>query len=229
MTLDSELEILALREKGLTSKEIARKLGWKTSQVNSVIKANAKKITTSRADTGDISPVAQCLVNTNCTQRLFNNQTVSETEIGGLGMVLVSRSTGYNRFVVCSYLVDYWCLGLKDTMGEKKFNDNIKYQQFLNTVYRGFSDGYEEITLEQAQAIIYGAITYALELGFKPHKDFEKTQSHLGIWNGQPKLTFGHEGKPYFIQGPYDNATQIMQTLRRNVGEGNFDYLVGLS
>jgi len=142
-------------------------------------------------------------------------------------MVVVARTTGYKRFVVCSYLIDYWCLGLKDTRGEQKLND-IKYKQFVEMAYRGFPDGYQEITLEQAQAIVYGAIDYAAELGLKPHKDFQQTSSHLGSWNGQPKLTFGKEGKPYFISGPYDNTTQILQTLRKNVGEGNFHYMVGI-
>ena len=227
MTSDLESEILALRDKRLTPKQIARKLGLKVSQVNSVIKASAEQTAIARAETGELAPVAQCLVNTNCALRLLEAQAIDEHDIGGLGMVLVARTTGYKRFVVCTYMVDYWCLGLKDTMGEKKLNDT-KYQQFLNMAYRGFPDGYCEIALEQAQAIVYGAIDYAAELGFKPHKDFQKTKNHLGSWNGQPKLTFGRQGKPYFIEGPYDNAAQIMHTLRKNVGEGNFDYLIGL-
>ena len=227
MTSDLESEILALRSKKLTPKQIARKLGLKASQVNSVIKASAEQTAITRAETGKLAPVAQCLVNTKCAELLLEEQTLDESGMGGLGIVLVARTTGYKRFVVCTYMVDYWCLGLKDTMGEKKLND-IKYQQFLKTVYRGFPDGYCEIALEQAQAIVYGAIDYAADLGFKPHKDFQKTKNHLGTWNGQPKLTFGRQGKPCFIEGPYDNGTQIMQTLRKNVGEGNFNYFRGL-
>ncbi|WP_019503304.1 hypothetical protein [Pleurocapsa sp. PCC 7319] len=227
MTSDLESEILVLRDKRLTSKQIARKLGLKVSQVNSVIKASAEKTAIARASTGELAPVAQCLVNTKCAELLLEEPTLDESGMGGLGIVLVARTTGFKRFVVCTYMVDYWCLGLKDTMVEKKLND-IKYQQFLKTVYRGFPDGYQEIALEQAQAIVYGAIDYAKSLGLKPHKDFQKTKNHLGSWNGQPKLTFGRQGKPYFIEGPYDNGTQIMQTLRQNVGEGNFDYLIGL-
>jgi len=228
LTMASELEseILALRDKRLTPKQIARKLGLKVSQVNSVIKASAEETALSRAESSELAPVAQCLVNTDCAERLLRGRTVDD-EVGGLGMVLVARTTGYKRFVVCTYLVDYWCLGLKDTMGEKKLND-IKYQQFLNMAYGRFPNGYSEITLEQAQAIVYGAIDYAAELGFKPHKDFQKTKNHLGVWNAQPKLTFGREGKPYFIEGPYDNTAQILRTLRENVGEGNFHYLMGL-
>ncbi len=227
MTSDSESEILALRSKGLTSKQIARKLGLKASQVNSVIKTSAEKIAIARAESGELAPVAQCLVNKNCAERLLSDHEFESQDIGGLGMVLVARTTGYKRFVICSYLIDYWCLGLKDTIGERKMNDT-QYSQFLNTAYRGFPEGYQEITLEQAQAIVYGAIAYAAELGFKPHKDFKKTQEHLGNWNGQPQLTFGNNGKPYYVEGPYDNTTQIMQTLRKNVGEDNFTYLIGL-
>ncbi len=227
MTSDLESEILALRDKKLTPKQIARKLGLKVSQVNSVIKASAEKTAIARAETGELAPVAQCLVNTNCAERLLEAQAIDEHDVGGLGMVLVARTTGYKRFVVCTYMVDYWCLGLKNTMGEKKLNDT-KYQQFLNMAYRGFPDGYCEITLEQAQAIVYGAIYYADSLGLKPHKDFQKTKNHLGSWSGQPKLTFGRQGKPYFIAGPYDNSERIMQTLRQNVGEGNFDYFIAL-
>ena len=227
MTSDWESEILALRSKGLTSKQIARKLGLKTSQINSVIKTNAEQTAITRGKSGELAPVAQCLVNSNCAERLLSDQELDEQDVGGLGMVVVARTTGYKRFVICSYLIDYWCLGLKDTIGERKMND-IKYRQFLDMAYQGFPDGYQEITLEQAQAIVFGAINYAAELGLKPHKDFQKTKKHLGTWNGQPKLTFGHEGKPYFIAGPYDNTTQIMQTLRKNVGEENFHYLIGL-
>ncbi|MBE9044910.1 DNA-binding response regulator [Pleurocapsales cyanobacterium LEGE 10410] len=227
MTSALESEILALRDKRLTPKQIARKLGLKVSQVNSVIKTSAEKTAITRAETGELAPIAQCLVNTRCAELLLEEQTLDDSGMGGLGIVLVARTTGSKRFVVCTYMVDYWCLGLKDTMGEKKLND-IKYQQFLNMVYRGFPDGYQEITLEQAQAIVYGAIDYANNLGFKPHRDFQKTKNHLGTWSGQPKLTFGRQGKPCFVQGPYDNGTQIMQTLRQNVGEGNFNYLMGL-
>ena len=227
MTSEIESEILALRSKRLTPKQIARKLGLKVSQVNSVIKASAEETAIARAETGELAPVAQCLVNTNCAELLLEGQSLDEQGMGGLGIVLVARTTGYKRFIVCTYMVDYWCLGLKDTMGEKKLND-IKYQQFLNMVYRGFPEGYQEITLEQAQAIVFGAIDYATKLGFKPHKDFQKTKNHLGSWDGQPKLNFGRDGKPCFIEGPYDNGTEIMRTLSKNVGEGNFNYFVGL-
>ena len=50
MTSDLESEMLALREKGLTPKQIARKLGLKVSQVNSVIKAAIKAYNEGQAE-----------------------------------------------------------------------------------------------------------------------------------------------------------------------------------
>ncbi len=201
MTSDLESEILALRSKKLTSKQIARKLALKISQVNSAIKASAQKDALAKADSNELPPVAQCLVNNKCVELLLQNKGDKKDRFGGLGIVLVSRDIGYERFVVCTYMVDYWCLGLKDTIGEKKLN-GIKYQQFRNKVYQGFSGEYQEISLKQAQAIVFGAIAYAESLGFKPHRDFRKTKKHLGIWDGQPQLTFGRDGKPFFIEGP---------------------------
>ena len=64
MTSGLESEILALRSKGLTSKQIARKLGLKASQVNLTIKTNAEQTAIARAKFGELAPVAQCLDST---------------------------------------------------------------------------------------------------------------------------------------------------------------------
>lgn len=69
---------------------------------------------------------------------------------------------------------------------------------------------------------------YAVQLGFSPHSDFEKTRSHLGEWSGEPKIHCGRNGKPFYVSGPYDNPMKILKTLREKVGEGNFDYLMGM-
>ena len=42
-----------------------------------------------KAENGELAPIAQCLVNSNCAQRLLRGETVEEYEVGGLGLVLV--------------------------------------------------------------------------------------------------------------------------------------------
>ena len=82
MTSQPESEILLLREKGLTPKEIARKLSLKPSQVNTIIKSSATQTAIAKAESGELAPIAQCLVNTNCAQRLLRGETVEEYEVG---------------------------------------------------------------------------------------------------------------------------------------------------
>jgi AbrB family looped-hinge helix DNA binding protein len=42
---------------------------------------------------------------------------------------------------------------------------------------------------------------------------------------GSSDVTFGRDGKPYYINGPRDDTYGTMAKLRRAVGDGNFDYL----
>ena len=72
------------------------------------------------------------------------------------------------------------------------------------------------------------AIGYARGLGFEPHADFVKAAGHLGEWDGVCDLEFGRDGMPMYIEGPHDDTWRITHTLRQNVGDGNFHYLVGM-
>jgi len=229
--MEKEQEVLLLREKGLTPKEIARKLALKVSVVSEILRASAEQNTLSKAESGELAPIAECFVNSNCPKHLLLNQNDEPTEeYGGengcIVLVWVARTSGYERYEVCTYLVDHCCLGLKDTIGIRRFN-GIKYREFLEVFYRQ-SNGYREISLEQAQAIVLGAVEYAKGLGLEPHKDFEQTRSHLGKWENPIQLKFGQDGKPFYFQGPYDDTNKILKALRENVGEGNFHYVVGL-
>lgn len=42
-------------------------------------------------------------------------------------------------------------------------------------------------------------------------------------------LEFGKDGQPFYISGPYENPDKILKTLRENVGEGNFHYVISTS
>ncbi len=78
-----------------------------------------------------------------------------------------------------------------------------------------------------AHRIIYGAIEYAKDIGFEPHKDFklsrfvldEPTEVDLSC-----QAEFGKDGKPFYIAGPDDNADYISNELSKRIGEGNFHF-----
>jgi hypothetical protein len=223
MQPEQEQEILNLRDRQLTPKQIARKLGLKASEVSTFLISHAEQTALASAEKGELLPVAQCLVDVNFANALLRDET---TEAGGLGLVMVTRSKGYNRFVATTYLIDYWCLGLKDTIPPRNCNDS-QYKNLIENSYSPFL-GYEEISLEQAQALVWGAIAYAKKLGFEPHRDFEQSKAHLGESTSEIGLKFGRNGKPCYVEGPYDNTKKIINTLKNSVGEGNFNYLFGM-
>ena len=232
MTPEQQQEIINLRVQKLTPKQIARKLGLKVAEVSAAIKEQAEQTTLTRVATGELNPVVECLVNASCAEKFLGNSATQESESdddmnGGLTIVSVTRQVGYNRLNVCTYMLDLWCLGVKDTIGPRQLN-RMKYLQFIEAVYHGFAEETQKITLEQAQTLVFSAVDYAGQLGFKAHPNFEKSRSHLGEWSGEPKIQCGRNGKAFYVSGPYDNPDKILKTLRENVGEGNFDYSLGI-
>jgi len=231
MTPEQEQEIIELRSKKLTPKLIARKLGLKVSEVSAFVKEQAKMGTIKLAAIGEVQPIIECLVNDSCLNYLLGNKrqrkAAEKSGTRGLGLVSVARTIGHDKLTVCTYLVDYWCLGVKDVTGPRKLNDR-KYQELLARSFGLFHEDSHQISLTEAQAIVLGAVNYAQELGLSPHKDFEKGgREHLGEWNGEPQLTFGYKGEPFYVSGPHDNPERIIKTLTDTVGEGNFDYMLG--
>lgn len=240
MNSEQQQAIASLRALNLSPKQIARKLGIPPSLVTAVIKQQAEQAAIERAAAGELEPVVECLVNADCVRTLLPNENErssnlvlsnapeqAEESFTSLALVAVTRSSAYNRFTVCTYLVDPWCLGIKDAAGPRKLNQ-VEYKQFIEYAYQSFSDPAEKITLEQAQAIVFSALEYAESLGFSPHRDFFQARPHLGQWSGQIRIQCGRDGKPFYMSGPYDNSRRIIDTLTHSVGEGNFDYLLNL-
>jgi hypothetical protein len=226
MTPEQATEILRLRDAKVAPKQIARQLGLRPAEVSAFIRDHAEEAYLEKARSGELQPVQACLVNQGAAQRLLTQKRSKKSQgPEGLCQVIVARQD-HNRLLVGSYLVDHWCLGVKDLITPRKMGTR-EFQLFVESCEGRFEEPFVEITLEQAQAIVYGAVDYARSLGFEPHRDFNtKTQIHLGL---RPEtlisIEFGKDGQPFFICGPNDNADRVIKMLRASVGEGNFHYL----
>jgi hypothetical protein len=62
----------------------------------------------------------------------------------------------------------------------------------------------------------------------EPHRDLRRARRLLGSWEGPSAITFGRDGKPYYLNGPYEDPPRVIATLERTVGRGGFDYTVSL-
>src|SRR2546427_488901 len=80
---------------------------------------------------------------------------------------------------------------------------------------------------EDGRSIILGAIEYARQLGFEPHEDWKISGPIVeGEQPFKRTFTFGHEGKPFYIQGPKDDARKIMKRLGPLFERGEAHFLM---
>jgi hypothetical protein len=222
MTPEQEQEITRLRSRSLSPKQIARQLSLRPAEVTAFIQVQAQGTQLTR----ELPPLHHCLIDEEAAWHLLDRKSKKGKDNSrGLSQIFVTRRER-NNYLVCSYLVDYWCLGVKSTFGPRKM-DARKYETIVQQSYDTLDGDYREISLVQAQSIIFGAFDYADRLGLKPDPDFERSKIQLGQRPEQLiEIEFGQNGKPCYVNGPYDNSDKIIDTLRRSVGDGNFDYLM---
>jgi hypothetical protein len=225
---DERLErVRALRERGQTPKQIARALGIRPAAAARLVRDAA---IAAHAEAPEPA-VAGCWISPGWSTGLAVDEHADwplqedpDSGSEGLVAVLVAREHRYGKVSVCGYLADAYCLGVKNALGPEIMDDHG-----LRTFIRRFFDGYEgdplEAPIELAREVVFGSIEYARKLGFEPHPDFAAAAGHLGSWTGPGAITFGKDGRPLYISGPYDDPGPVIRTLERTVGPGNFDFV----
>lgn len=163
-------------------------------------------------------PIYECLVR-------------SDWEETKMTTVLVARNHTNGNITVCSYLVDLFCLGVKDSM--YLFNAPVQeYEEFKKKVSREMEMTEVDYTL--AHNIVYAAIEFAEEFGFKPHKDYESVTKFMLEEDTEDieliEIECGNYGKPLYIRGPFEDdakARRIIAQLEKNAGPGNYEDIDG--
>lgn len=224
-------QVRALRAQGHSPKAIARTLDVRPAQVAPLVRVIAKE----RKAVGP-EPGVDCWLSPGWSAGLavprgrgWPDRRSRGAEGSGLVGVLVARERPRDpgRVSVCGYLVDTYCLGIKDAVGPRTMSPD-EARRFLGLFFGAFDAAPVEAPLELARQLVWGAVAYARELGFQPHRDFAPVAGHLGRLDGPSVIGFGHHGKPHYIQGPYDDADRILRTLEDNLGAGNFHFTVEL-
>ena len=85
----------------------------------------------------------------------------------GVALVLVASPDGYNRVAVCGYLVDTWCLGVKNALGPKRMARR-DFEALKRVYFAQWASPGIPIPVELAQHLVLGAVEYARLLGFEP-------------------------------------------------------------
>jgi hypothetical protein len=166
-------------------------------------------------------PVHECLV----PEHLYET---------GLGTVIWARRTPQGAIAISAFIVDVFCLGVKNALFSI-----VSEQEYESTVKPRLIGAHEGRTFQNvhptcARKLIEGAIRYAEDLGFSPHRDYQRAKGIFGDVDAHAcptGFTYGHDGKPFYIRGPNESVAQakrITDQLQRKCGVGNFEYLVAL-
>jgi hypothetical protein len=218
-----------LRTAGRSPKEIARALGIPPAVAARLVRDLARTAAAARPE----PDVVGCWVSHGWSVGLSVDgdrdwpDAPRGDDRSGLVCVAVARRHKPQRLSVCGYLVDTYCLGVKNALGPDVMNDR-DLPTFLRMFFFAIEpDGTpQQTSIEHARHLVHGAVDYARGLGFEPHPDFATTAAHLGPWADSSSIRFGQDGTPLYVQGPHDNPSATIKTLTRTLGEGNFHYIV---
>ena len=127
--------------------------------------------------------------------------------------------------VVGGYLVDTYCLGVKDALPPRRLSER-RLPGFLRQYFGNYDDPSVAAPIELARHLVWGGVEYARGLGFEPHPDLRRVAGHLGPLTEPCAIGFGCDGKPTYVQGPFDDPVLVMRTLHRTVGRDDYHFAV---
>lgn len=159
-------------------------------------------------------PKGKCFVNNNW-------------EEAGMASVVVSRIRKDGKIAACIFLVDTYCLGVKDVIIQTKLTDD-EFDKMLNSVRGTFE--YKEISYVEAHNLILGAIEFAEEGGVSPSKEYEVAQYILDEDTDDIPIIeyeYGKDGKHLLVAGPTGRDIIHIKTLKEKLGD-DFDYVIPL-
>lgn len=149
-----------------------------------------------------------------------------DMETMGEGHVIVTRNHTGGKVSMAAYLVDIWCLGVKDSFYRLRMED-YEFYEFINQ----YKLGLRECSYDEAHNWVWGAIAFAEEAGIKPNKSFNVCQYMLDDDTDDVPLIeyeFGKNGKHVLVAKNNLEGSRYLALLKKNLGEGNYEYILRL-
>ena len=175
--------------------------------------ADASGALAQRVRRAKAAPLRSCLVQ----EGLFEH---------GAGMVVLTRKIGANRFALAGFLLDVFCLGVKDATFREADEEDL--ETFLTMAEAAAP--FEPVDPAYARKLVREAAAYARSLGLPLPADYAAVEPFFGDADADAcdvRFEFGHEGRPLYIPGPSDSATDVRRTLdllHRRLGADGFDF-----
>jgi hypothetical protein len=159
------------------------------------------------------APIQHCLL----TEGLFE---------AGMGTLILARGATPHLLASGVFLLDVFCLGIKDVMFESLERDEF-------TRYVEASDAGSplvSITPSDARKLLRSLAVWSQSIGCPPHRDFaavERLFGDVSADESEADFPFGRDGKPLYIPGPFESATLIrrrIEHLQKHLGSDGFEF-----
>ncbi len=196
-------------------KKLERKKAKKMAERRELARREAGGLA-SRIEQGAKAPILHCCV----ASTLFEQ---------GMGEVLISRQLSHGNVAFVIFLVDMYCLGVKDVVvdigPEAHYRKNVYEKLAARTTLTRMKP-------ECARKLVEGAVQYALDLELPPHADYRIARRIFGDISAEAcseEFTYGKDGKPLFVSGPYDDAAKcrrVVRLMEKHCGPGGSHYIM---
>lgn len=143
----------------------------------------------------------------------------------GMAQVFISRELPNGSVAFASFLIDRYCLGVKDCFADiaSRFEYDSRYLGKMR---------YRPATPETVRHLVEQAVEFAERNGLHPHPDYARVRQVFGDLDpaaANEQFEFGKNGKPFFINGPNDTPPRIraiLSTLNSTLGPDGFHYSI---
>jgi hypothetical protein len=144
----------------------------------------------------------------------------------GMGTVVLARGATSHHVALSSFLIDTFCLGIKNVMFESVDSEVFE-------IYMAATDAGSPIVSvdpSYARKLLRDLAAWSESIGFAPHPDFaavERVFGDVSVDTSDAVFRFGRDGKPVYIPGPNDTAHLIqrrIEQLQKYVGDDGFGF-----
>lgn len=159
------------------------------------------------------APIQRCLL----TEDIF---------VIGMGTLVLARGATSDRFVVSLFLIDVFCLGVKDVM--LRTIDRETLELYMNA--SAAASPMVPVDPSYARKLLRDLADWSQSIGFAPHQDFASVERAFGNVSADASdaaFRFGRDGRPIYIPGPSDTPALIrrrVEHLQKHLGDDGFGF-----
>jgi hypothetical protein len=159
------------------------------------------------------APIQHCLL----TQSVFEF---------GMGTLVLTRGATRHHLALSSFLVDTFCLGIKDVMFDTV--EGEAFEMYMEATDAG--SPMVSVDPSYARKLLRDLAAWSQSIGFAPHRDFAAVERIFGDVSADASdavFRFGRDGKPVYIPGPSDTAPLIQRRvaqLQKYLGDNGFGF-----